>query len=48
MGHYHGRDGFLAFSKAKGVFHQARLNGMGLFNPPYGQRFAHLARLLLR
>jgi coniferyl-aldehyde dehydrogenase len=48
MGHYHGRDGFLAFSKAKGVFHQARLNGMGLFNPPYGQRFARLIRLLLR
>ncbi|MBK9609691.1 MAG: coniferyl aldehyde dehydrogenase [Betaproteobacteria bacterium] len=48
IGHYHGRDGFLAFSKAKGVFRQARLNGMGLFNPPYGQRFAHLVRLLLR
>ena len=48
MGHYHGRDGFLAFSKAKGVFRQARLNGMGLFNPPYGQRFARLIRLLLR
>jgi aldehyde dehydrogenase (NAD+)/coniferyl-aldehyde dehydrogenase len=48
MGHYHGRDGFLAFSKAKGVFRQARLNGMGLFNPPYGQRFSRLIRLLLR
>ena len=48
MGHYHGRDGFLAFSKAKGVFQQARINGMGLFNPPYGQRFARLVRLLLR
>lgn len=48
MGHYHGRDGFLAFSKAKGVFRQARLNGMSLFNPPYGRRFARLIRLLLR
>lgn len=48
MGHYHGRDGFLTFSKAKGVFRQTRLNGMGLFNPPYGQRFARLVRLLLR
>lgn len=48
MGHYHGRDGFLTFSKAKGVFHQARLNGMGLFNAPYGQRFSRLVRLLLR
>ena len=48
MGHYHGRDGFRTFSKAKGVFRQARLNGMGLFNPPYGRRFARLVRLLLR
>ena len=48
MGHYHGRDGFLAFSKAKGVFRQARLNGLGLFNPPYGRRFARLVQLLLR
>jgi coniferyl-aldehyde dehydrogenase len=48
MGHYHGREGFLAFSKAKGVFRQSRFNGMGLFNPPYGQRFARLVRLLLR
>ena len=48
MGHYHGRDGFLAFSKAKGVFTQPRLNAIGLFNPPYGKRFARLIRLLLR
>ena len=48
IGHYHGRDGFLAFSKAKGVFQQARVNGMGLFNPPFGNRFARLIRLLLR
>ncbi|MEP7083378.1 MAG: coniferyl aldehyde dehydrogenase [Betaproteobacteria bacterium] len=47
-GHYHGRDGFLAFSKTKGVFRQARVNGMGLFNPPFGNRFARLIRLLLR
>ena len=48
MGHYHGRDGFLALSKAKGVFQQARINGMALFNPPFGNRFARLIRLLLR
>jgi coniferyl-aldehyde dehydrogenase len=48
MGHYHGRDGFLAFSKSKGVFVQSRVNGIGLFNPPYGKRFDRLIRLLLR
>ena len=48
MGHYHGRDGFVAFSKAKGVFRQPRLNGVGLFNPPYGKRFDRLVRFLIR
>jgi len=36
MGHYHGHAGFLTFSKAMPVLHQSRLNGMGLFDPPYG------------
>jgi coniferyl-aldehyde dehydrogenase len=35
MGHYHGRDGFLTFSKQKPVFYQARWSGMSLFKPPY-------------
>ena len=48
MGEYHGRDGFNAFSKRKAVFRQARLNAIGLFNPPYGKRFERLMRLLLR
>lgn len=37
MGNYHGRDGFRAFSHAKGVFKQARINGTGLLKPPYGK-----------
>jgi acyl-CoA reductase-like NAD-dependent aldehyde dehydrogenase len=48
MGSYHGREGFLTFSKAKGVFHQPRLNGIGLFNPPFGQRFDRLIHWLIR
>jgi acyl-CoA reductase-like NAD-dependent aldehyde dehydrogenase len=48
MGSYHGREGFLTFSKAKGVFHQPRFNGIGLFNPPFGQRFDRLIRWLIR
>ena len=35
MGHYHGHQGFLTFSKAMPVMRQARVNGMGLFDPPY-------------
>jgi acyl-CoA reductase-like NAD-dependent aldehyde dehydrogenase len=48
MGHYHGRDGFLAFSKQKGVFRQARWNAMALFKPPYGKTFERLVNFLLR
>jgi aldehyde dehydrogenase (NAD+)/coniferyl-aldehyde dehydrogenase len=48
MGHYHGREGFLTFSKSKGVFTQSRLSGIGLFNPPFGPRFERLVRFLIR
>ena len=48
MGHYHGHDGFLTFSKQKSVFRQSRLSGIGLFKPPYGRRFEWLIKLLLR
>ena len=48
MGSYHGRDGFLALSKAKSVFRQSRVNAIGLFNPPFGRRFDRLIRLLIR
>lgn len=48
MGHYHGREGFMTFSKLKPVFHQARINGIGLFNPPYGGLFEKMIRVLLR
>jgi coniferyl-aldehyde dehydrogenase len=48
MGQYHGHEGFLAFSKLKPVFRQSRLNGLALFNPPYGPRAARLIALLKR
>jgi coniferyl-aldehyde dehydrogenase len=48
MGHYHGRDGFLTFSKAMPVMHQARLNGMHLFNPPYGRIITRLVDFLTK
>lgn len=47
MGSYHGLAGFDTFSNLKGVFRQSRLNGMALFKPPYGRRFAVLIRRLL-
>ena len=36
MGHYHGREGFLTFSKLRPVFYQARVSGMRFLWPPFG------------
>ncbi|MGE8497295.1 MAG: coniferyl aldehyde dehydrogenase [Pseudomonas sp.] len=37
MGHYHGHEGFLTFSKAKGVFIKQRFNAAKLIYPPYNK-----------
>ena len=36
MGHYHGYEGFVAFSKLRPIFYQAPLTSMKLLAPPYG------------
>ena len=48
MGGYHGETGFRTFSHLKPVFRQARWNGAGLLNPPYGARFRRMLDLLLK
>ncbi|OOG53659.1 coniferyl aldehyde dehydrogenase [Rhodanobacter sp. C03] len=48
MGGYHGEAGFRTFSHLKPVFRQARFNGVGLLNPPYGARFRRMLGLLLK
>lgn len=47
MGSYHGKAGFDTFSKLKPVFHQSRLNGLGMFKPPYGRLFERLVSVLM-
>jgi len=47
MGHYHGRDGFEAFSTKKAVFRQSAFSATGLFKPPYGWATRALLRLLV-
>lgn len=37
MGHYHGYEGFLTFSKLRPVFHQARWSSLSVLMPPYGK-----------
>ncbi len=46
MGHYHGHEGFLTFSKAKGVFAKQRLNAARLIYPPYGKALQRLVYAL--
>ncbi len=48
MGHYHGEHGFETFSKLTPVFRQSRLNGVGLFMPPYRPTLRKLLALMKR
>jgi len=48
MGHYHGREGFLAFSKQKPVLYQARWTSMKFMRPPYRGIADFLVRFLTR
>lgn len=48
IGHYHGRFGFLTFSKQKPVFYQARLSSMALMKPPYRKLADFLIKFLTR
>ncbi|MFY2763820.1 coniferyl aldehyde dehydrogenase [Arenimonas sp. MALMAid1274] len=48
MGQYHGRDGFMAFSKPMPVLYQARVNSMWVLDPPYGKVASFVVKLLTR
>ena len=48
MGHYHGHEGFVAFSKLRPVFHQARFSALKLLGPPYGRFADWLLNFLIR
>jgi coniferyl-aldehyde dehydrogenase len=48
MGHYHGREGFLTFSKQKAILYQARWTSMKLMRPPYRRVADFLVKFLTR
>ncbi len=48
MGHYHGHEGFLTFSKLRPVFHQSRFSTAKLLAPPYGPLMDRLLKFLLK
>ncbi|MGS3142268.1 coniferyl aldehyde dehydrogenase [Aeromonas sanarellii] len=47
MGHYHGREGFLTFSKAKTVLRRGRFSTGSLIHPPYRRWYQRLMMALL-
>lgn len=48
MGNYHGKFSFDTFSHPKAVFTQNRINFTYLLQPPYGKRFWHMMKLILK
>ncbi len=48
MGHYHGHEGFVTFSKLRPVFYQARVSGMRMMWPPYRQLADKYLKFLLK
>lgn len=48
MGHYHGFEGFLTFSKLRPVFTQSRFSTAAFLAPPYGKLTDRLLKFLLR
>lgn len=48
MGHYHGYEGFVACSKMRPVFYQARRTAMKLLAPPYGKLATRMLDTLVK
>jgi coniferyl-aldehyde dehydrogenase len=49
MGHYHGYEGFVTFSKLRPVFYQAPFSVIQMmFQPPYGERATKIMNLLIK
>ena len=48
MGHYHGYEGFVEFSKMRPVFSQFRFTALPLLYPPYGKTFNTLYKLMIK
>jgi len=48
MGHYHGQEGFIEFSKLRPIFKQARKSGILALAPPYGKGFEKMANAIVK
>ncbi|WP_193163732.1 coniferyl aldehyde dehydrogenase [Microbulbifer hainanensis] len=48
MGHYHGYEGFITFSKLRPVFYQGPLDPLKLLMPPYGKTAKKILDVMIR
>lgn len=48
MGHYHGYEGFVTFSKMRPVFYQANISSVKLLMPPYGKLTSRIMKFLIK
>jgi coniferyl-aldehyde dehydrogenase len=48
MGHYHGYEGFVTFSKLRPIFYQAGFSAMKYLRPPYGSFATRVYNLLVK
>lgn len=48
MGHYHGYEGFVTFSKLRPVFYQAGFSSLQFLRPPYGKFATRVYNLLVK
>ncbi|NIB43175.1 coniferyl aldehyde dehydrogenase [Pseudomaricurvus alkylphenolicus] len=48
MGHYHGQEGFIEFSKLRPIFKQAKFSGVLAMAPPYGKTFEKMYNMMIK
>lgn len=48
MGHYHGHEGFIEFSKMRPIFKQGPMSGLLMMAPPYGATFDKMYKMMLK
>ncbi len=48
MGHYHGLEGFLTFSKLRPVLYQGPVRGLNLLLPPYGKFAERMLNMMIK
>ncbi|MFI2810965.1 MULTISPECIES: coniferyl aldehyde dehydrogenase [Microbulbifer] len=48
MGHYHGYEGFIAFSKLRPVFYQGPLDPLKMLMPPYGKTARKILDVMIK